>query len=194
LGATFVAVALHAVAPAAAELGVVQSNPGAALRLPHSNTARLARGFGSASVLLTTQPATNPLPGCLHEPVVDEPDGLEAPAAGQERPEVLRLPASPDSRTLFWWALSSLGAWQLGRYSRKLHFASLPEWYHAGGPVQIGQSQRWDLQRPMGDVALWYWPVPATTGQPRLRIVVHDSEDIRSFFRSLSPAAPRGPP
>jgi hypothetical protein len=56
----------------------------------------------------------------------------------QQRSDVRVLPGGPSSVVLFFSALSGLGVWRLGRSARKFHFASAPNWYHTGGPVQVG--------------------------------------------------------
>ncbi|MCX5671542.1 MAG: hypothetical protein NTU94_09525 [Planctomycetota bacterium] len=50
------------------------------------------------------------------------------------------LPPEPASLSLVLAGLGSLGAWQLGRAARTLHFGQVPEWFHTGGPVQIGHT------------------------------------------------------
>ena len=49
-----------------------------------------------------------------------------------------QLPAEPASLSLVLAGLGSLGTWQLGRAARHAHFGDVPDWFHAGGPVQIG--------------------------------------------------------
>ena len=51
-----------------------------------------------------------------------------------------QLPPEPASLSLVLAGLGSLGAWQLGRAARTLHFGQVPEWFHTGGPVQIGHT------------------------------------------------------
>lgn len=58
---------------------------------------------------------------------------------------VIELPASPGSMGLFLSGALSIGAWHLVRSARNLHFADLPEWYHSGGPDQIGHAVPFDL-------------------------------------------------
>lgn len=62
------------------------------------------------------------------------------PRAAEPRGELLTLTPGPSSVDLFLWALGGLGAWQLGRSARRVHWAALPSWYHAGGPQQIGHA------------------------------------------------------
>ncbi len=60
------------------------------------------------------------------------------PLMGSGQQETINLTSEPDSVGLFLSALGTLGAWQLGRSSKKLHLGHLPDWYHAEGPRQIG--------------------------------------------------------
>ena len=138
--------------------------------------------------------AADPLPGSGPGwPSGTTPTWL--PPSGPTAPrDVLRLPAGPDSSALFLWALGGLGAWQLGRYTRKWQASVLPEWYHTGGPRQIGQSQRWDPQQPTLDVALWYegfGSIPTPAG-PEARLFERPAP-CPAHDRPLA-AAPRGPP
>ncbi len=118
------------------------------------------------------------------------------PSSGEpaEARDVLRLPAGPDSSALFLWALGGLGAWQLGRYTRKWHLSALPEWYHTGGPAQVGHAQRLDLERITLDVPLWYDVRPAAQAPvgPTWRLA-DTPPPLYGAARSLA-AAPRGPP
>ena len=56
----------------------------------------------------------------------------------RQRSDVRVLSGGPGSVALFFSALSGLGAWQLGRSARKFNLASVPDWYHAGGRIQVG--------------------------------------------------------
>jgi len=55
-----------------------------------------------------------------------------------QRSDVRVLTGGPGSVALFLSALSGLGVWQLGRSARKFNLASVPDWYHTGGPIQVG--------------------------------------------------------
>jgi len=60
--------------------------------------------------------------------------------------EVVSLPPGPGSASLFLSALAGFGVWHLGRSVRKVHFGALPEWYHSGGPAQVGHATPLDLE------------------------------------------------
>jgi len=57
------------------------------------------------------------------------------------------LPAGPSSVAMFITAIGSLGAWQVVRSARGARFrlGPIPEWYHTGGPIQIGGATAIDL-------------------------------------------------
>jgi len=115
------------------------------------------------------------------------------PLIGSGLKDAVNLPSEPDSVGLFLSALGTLGAWQLGRSSKKLHLGHLPDWYHAEGPRQIGHVLA--LELGLDGTILWdggkgtYLPeCPAFScrrdeGPPRL-----------SAPDRQSSAQPRGPP
>jgi len=59
-------------------------------------------------------------------------------------PKTIVLPADMSSLTMFLTGIGSLGAWQFVRSARggKFHFGhcQMPEWYHTGGPLQVGHA------------------------------------------------------
>ena len=77
---------------------------------------------------------------CLDSGVSDVllPAGLAAAADPMSMPG--RLPEGPASLSLVLAGLGSLGAWQLGRAARTAHFGHVPDWFHAGGPMQVGHT------------------------------------------------------
>jgi hypothetical protein len=72
----------------------------------------------------------------------------DAPAS-EPTNAVRELPPAPGSLSLVFSALASLGAYQGVRSLRKLHFGAAPDWYHTGGPRQIGHVVVWDLEFPL---------------------------------------------
>ncbi|MFQ5494905.1 MAG: hypothetical protein ACE5EX_05950 [Phycisphaerae bacterium] len=60
--------------------------------------------------------------------------------------KIRKLPAAPSSAALFLSGLLSMGAWRLTRSAGNLHFGALPEWYHTGGPTQIGHVVPFDFE------------------------------------------------
>lgn len=70
---------------------------------------------------------------------------LEADAKIETEPPVqtqrtIELTGGPSSVSLCLYALMSLSLCSAPHWIRKLHFGHLPEWYHDGGPFQIGHS------------------------------------------------------
>ena len=68
-----------------------------------------------------------------------------APAGSTPAGAVRELPPLPGSAQLFLSAMLSMGAWQAFRSTRNWHWAALPDWYHSGGPIQIGHAVPFDL-------------------------------------------------
>lgn len=79
--------------------------------------------------------------GTFPEPVDRSVRGAGRVAPRAPAADVVReVPPLPSSAGLFLSGMLSLGAWQFARSARHLHLAHLPEWYHAGGPDQIGHA------------------------------------------------------
>ncbi len=124
------------------------------------------------------------------------PASPAANAANSQQADVRELPPLPGSAALFISAVLSMGGWHLVRSARHLHWGALPDWYHTGGPLQIGHAVPLDLdfhavppcwfesadQGGGGDRALLY-RVPRGDG-PRCY--------AQGLFLTI--AAPRGPP
>lgn len=126
------------------------------------------------------------------------PTGSEGSVDDQGVPvgDVLALPAGPSSIELVLCALGSLGAWHLSRSARKLSIDFAPEWYHAGGPQQVGHATPLDLDYDFGSPALCWLDVPVATGS----LAPHPSRFVPDLIQRLrqqahvAAAVPRGPP
>ena len=106
--------------------------------------------------------------------------------------DVKQLPPAPDSASLFLSALGTLGALQVGRAMRKGQWGLLPDWYHGGGPGQVGHAFATDLN-PV--VALPPCDLDRPAGErPSFYSIQHDWLPRWQPQRSLPTAAPRGPP
>ncbi len=73
---------------------------------------------------------------------------LAPPAVAEtsDEPDALRqLPEAPSSLVLGLTALAGLGLYHAGQTIRKVQFAPAPDWYHTGGPQQIGHATPLDL-------------------------------------------------
>ena len=105
--------------------------------------------------------------------------------------KVRQLPGSPGAATLFLMGVGCLGAVKLGRSARGLHLQSLPDWYHTGGPIQIGGAAvlDFDYDTPVFSVLDEPSGVRQFRHYPRRDI---PSRHENQFF--LSVEAPRGPP
>ena len=101
------------------------------------------------------------------------------------------LPPAPGSAALFLSALVSVGAWQLVRSARHISFSAVPEWYHTGGPAQVGHAVAIDLD--FGAMPLCSFAPPA----PPPPDSFHARREFRVRFapqHTLAVKSPRGPP
>jgi hypothetical protein len=90
-------------------------------------------------------------------------------------------------------ALAGAGAWAAGRSIRKQASRSAPDWYHDGGPQQVGRATPLDW-----DAGPQYPALPAAwTPPPRPAVVLGGPQADFPTIRSLSISYqehPRGPP
>lgn len=121
--------------------------------------------------------------------VVDGATCTEAGSALPGRVDVLRqVPPAPSSFALGLTALAGLGLYQAGR---RVQLARLPEWYHTGGPQQVGYAT--PLAIDSWELSGCSFAVP----QPVIhRCVGFAVEAMGLTPREVQPhvTAPRGPP
>jgi hypothetical protein len=124
---------LWMMASAALLLGAVPS-----LRADISISPRTAAGDAAGAPAAASEQVSTL--ACLDSGLSDVllPAGLAAADGPMHKPG--RLPEEPASLSLVLAGLGSLGAWQLGRAAKNAHFGQVPEWFHTGGPVQIGHA------------------------------------------------------
>ena len=95
-----------------------------------------------------------------------------------------------DSLSLFVAAFGWLSAWQVARSLKKVHLSHIPDWYHCGGPAQIGHATPLELT---SEPAVCQGAVP--TDPPLLLRWVLDTRPLfprTQFFCAVR--APRAPP
>ena len=114
-------------------------------------------------------------------------------ASGTGQPAA--LPPAPESALLAMSGLLSLGAIQLGRNVRKLGLGTLPvEWYHDGGPAQVGHSTPFDLEAGFSALPVCFFAEPPEAGTA----VLHRVRGLRPARGAvqchLTTESPRGPP
>ncbi len=117
------------------------------------------------------------------------PGGIDL--ASSPHAEVRELPALPGSAQLFLSAMLSMGGWQLVRSARHLHWGGLPEWYHTGGPLQIGHAVPFDLDFSASPPCCFEQPAGERPYLYRVRRELCPRCDAPRF---LTIFAPRGPP
>ncbi len=122
----------------------------------------------------------------LAQPTVALPSDV-APADASLR----ELPPAPSSMALVLSALAMLGAYQGVRSVKRLHLNFTPDWYHTGGPAQIGHATPFDLDCSALPPCVFDAPVamPAFT----YRIPRELGSRLRSQYFLLI-ESPRGPP
>ena len=110
---------------------------------------------------------------------------------GGNAPTIRDLPAVPGSAQLFLSAMLSVGAWHMVRSAKHFHLADIPEWYHPGGPAQVGHAVPFDLDFS----ALLVCRFDEPTDVRLLSYSVAPDESVRGASQcTLLTSAPRGPP
>ena len=132
-------------------------------------------------------------------PAASLPDELLTPEAppAPPRPSAQSLPSAPSSATLCLSAFAGFGVWQLSRSARKIHLGSLPEWYHDGGPAQVGHATPFDLSFNFSAFPVCHFEAPEPAGDrrpvPNWWLRHAPRHPFHSQFTLLT-ADPRGPP
>ena len=117
--------------------------------------------------------------------------GFDTGYDGENAAKVRDLPAVPGSAQLFLSAMLSVGAWHMVRSAKHFHLADIPEWYHPGGPAQVGHAVPFDLDFS----ALLVCRFDEPTDVRLLSYSVAPDESVRGASQcTLLTSAPRGPP
>ena len=112
-------------------------------------------------------------------------------------PQARDLDAPPGSVQIALSSLLTFGAWRLMRQARQVRFAPLSDWYHVGGPDQIGRAVRLELDFSRSALPLcWYQPHPVETGDQEVPVYPrqHDTYVRWQQLSFLPTTAPRSPP
>lgn len=104
---------------------------------------------------------------------------------------VHRVPPVPSSAAMFLSAVLSVGAWHAVRSARHLHAGPVPEWYHTGGPIQVGHAVPYDFH---AEWTCHAWDRPELDPSPSGVARRNQDEAKPSGQDTTSPFAPRGPP
>ncbi len=131
------------------------------------------------------------VPGFL--PGLTQPAYAGAADAPASAGTLHELPPAPSSLSLGLTALAGLGLYQAGRSVRKLHLSNLPEWYHTGGPAQVGHATPLDLDIDTSALPLCVHATP-TPCRPHLIRFVDEAVLPKPFECIPLAVAPRGPP
>ena len=129
VGGLFVCAAVHADMVPVSQLDIEPRQPEQACSRTDLPRANLSSPFGSLSTSGVSSWSVEFLPKAS----MDVGQSFEMPY-----PQILT--SGQSSLSLCLSALIGLGLCSSGHYVKKLHFGFIPEWYHNGGPYQIGHS------------------------------------------------------
>lgn len=133
----------------------------------------------------------------LFWPAAHVPDALLVPESASDDSLTQPLPSAPSSVTLCLSAFAGFGVWQLTRSARKIHLGALPEWYHDGGPIQVGHVTPLDLSFDLSALPVCHFEAPDPVGDrtpgPGWWLSRAPRHPFHSQFTLLT-ADPRGPP
>jgi len=121
--------------------------------------------------------------------------GVDDVGQTSQSPYAIELTGRPDSSSLCLYALMSLGLCSAPHWVRRLSLGFIPQWYHEGGPFQIGHSHAATPESLCSlQVCLFVPPADrAEDSLPHYRL-----RTILSLWRKsqFTPTvlAPRGPP
>lgn len=111
-----------------------------------------------------------------------------APASQTRIVEV--IPPAPDSASLVLWALGSAAVWQLGRSTCKFGLHVAPDWYHTGGPAQVGHATPFDLDTHALPICRFEQPVGGDLYLCRPWTLDVQPPGTGCHLRALAPRAP----
>ena len=104
---------------------------------------------------------------------------------------IRELREPPSSMSLYLSVLIGVGGWHFVRSARHFNMSAAPEWYHTGGPIQVGHST--PLDPSFGTPPLCHFEQPVVHQSLLNRIRPDESPGFESQ-PCLLLAAPRGPP
>lgn len=104
---------------------------------------------------------------------------------------VREIRKSPNSLSLYLSVLVGVGGWHFVRSARHFGATVAPDWYHTGGPVQVGHVTPLDLSFGTPPLCLFEQPVAPQSLSHRIR---PDEGPRLEPQTCLLLAAPRGPP
>lgn len=108
--------------------------------------------------------------------------------------ELQQLPPGPGSTSLALTAFLCLGVWHVGRAARHLDWGSVPEWYHPGGPAQIGRATPFDINATSLPLCNLLPPDGGFNRHSFLAYIGRAFLPCPQLRWSLNATAPRGPP
>jgi len=137
----------------------------------------------------------NALLGCPGSGLLDavRPGAALPVAAAPDADGFQELPPAPSSLALVLSALASLGAYQGARSLKRLHLSFTPDWYHTGGPLQVGHATPLQLEFDHAALAICTFDEPVARPAFAYRIPREHRSRLQPQFL-LVIESPRGPP
>lgn len=108
-----------------------------------------------------------------------------------DEPVFREIRRNPSSLSLYLSVLIGVGGWHFVRSARHFNLAAAPEWYHTGGPVQVGHVTPLDLSFGTPPLCLFERPVAHQSLTYRIRLGEGPRLEPQTC---LLLTAPRGPP
>jgi len=170
----------------AGALGDVSSVPLGPCELTTQSPAEAGHSQVAATVEDSEQAIAG---GLLDGPVAA--GSLPAPSPDRPMRAVIQTPSRSGSASLLLCAFGSMCAWRVTRSARKFHLGAMPEWYHTGGPTQIGQATPVDLD--FSALPVQHFDQPAEQSPPPWRLEYVTESRCRPQWHPVI-GAPRAPP
>jgi len=149
----------------------------------------------SVAVAALARVATSPSPDVLGGWSGRSLSPALPPAALDAATTVRELPGLAGSASLFVSAMLSLGTWQVVRSAKRLHLLdTFPDWYHTGGPFQIGHAVAFDFEFHAPPPCLFDVPDDDVGFAPSPERWRYDDRPAGHPQQVVAPAAPRAPP
>lgn len=180
-------------ATCAAYGGLAPTDAASITSLPSSNAPNQLAPDSSAGVQSLAD--LNTLLGCPGSGLLDvvRPGAALPVAAAPDADAFQDLPPAPSSMALVLSALASLGAYQGVRSLKRLHLSFTPDWYHTGGPLQVGHATPLQLEFDHAALAICTFDEPVARPAFAYRIPRELGSRLRTHCY-LVVRNPRAPP
>jgi len=161
----------------------------AAVSAAHAGLAPVTHGSVPQPAIAQTPLPAAPVSELLPVPLIPQDTATAVLAEEEARP----LPPAPSSGLLFVSALAPFGAWRLVRSIRSVRLGHIPDWYHDGGPIQIGHATALEPDFS-GMAGCWAATPPEPQETPARHLRRHLPPWRFTSQTVLVASAPRAPP